>query len=83
MNQNASLQTKITHLESTLASRDQEWILMDSKYRKYLEKAKEVIKSTEPHLNGKCFVKFAGLFHQKKNSMKLLYRKQFDGTVLS
>lgn len=52
INQNVSLQSKIAQLESTLANREQEWLLMDSKYRKYLEKAKEVIKSTEPRTNG-------------------------------
>lgn len=41
------LQLRNAHLEATLLAREQELTQMDMKYRKYAEKAKEVIKSLE------------------------------------
>lgn len=41
------LQLKNAQLEATLLAREQELTQMDIKYRKYAEKAKEVIKSLE------------------------------------
>lgn len=48
MNQNTSLQNKITQMEATLASRDQELLGLDSKYRKCVERAKDIIKNMDP-----------------------------------
>ncbi|XP_037958706.1 protein hook isoform X2 [Teleopsis dalmanni] len=48
--QNVVLQGKITQLEGTLTNREQELITCDAKYRKCVEKAKEVIKSLDPRI---------------------------------
>lgn len=44
------MQTKIAQLESTLATREQELIAYETKYRKYMERAKEVIKTMDPRI---------------------------------
>lgn len=47
------LQSKCAQLEAALSAREQELTLADMKYRKYAEKAKEVIKNLDPRmLNG-------------------------------
>lgn len=48
LNQNAVLQTKISQLENSLSSREQELVICDTKFRKCLEKAKEIIKNMDP-----------------------------------
>ncbi|XP_030242699.1 protein hook isoform X2 [Drosophila navojoa] len=48
--QNSAMQCKITQLESTLSTREQELMAYEVKYRKCLEKAKEVIKTIEPRI---------------------------------
>uniref|UniRef100_A0A0A1X6Y1 Protein hook n=1 Tax=Zeugodacus cucurbitae TaxID=28588 RepID=A0A0A1X6Y1_ZEUCU len=50
VSQNVSLQSKITQLENTLTTREQDLLACDAKYRKYVDKAKEVIKSLDPRL---------------------------------
>lgn len=50
VNQNSVLQNKITQLESTLTTREQELVLFDTKYRKCVEKAKEIIKNMDPRV---------------------------------
>ncbi|XP_055917517.1 protein hook [Eupeodes corollae] len=47
---NISLQGKITKLESTVSAREQELLAFDAKYRKCVEKAKEVIKNLDPRI---------------------------------
>lgn len=44
------LQSKCAQLESALAARDLELSLADARYRKYAEKAKEVIKNLDPRV---------------------------------
>ncbi|ALC39666.1 hk [Drosophila busckii] len=46
----STMQCKVTQLESTLATRDQEVLAYENKYRKCVEKAKEVIKSIDPRI---------------------------------
>ncbi|XP_022234759.1 protein hook [Drosophila obscura] len=48
--QSSSLQCKVTQLETNLTAREQEVMAYDAKYRKCLEKAKEVIKSFDPRI---------------------------------
>uniref|UniRef100_A0A1A9VNW1 Protein hook n=1 Tax=Glossina austeni TaxID=7395 RepID=A0A1A9VNW1_GLOAU len=48
LNQNAVLQTKISQLENSLSGREQEIVICDTKFRKCLEKAKEIIKNMDP-----------------------------------
>ncbi|XP_013105421.2 protein hook [Stomoxys calcitrans] len=48
INQNTALQSKITQLETTLATRDQELLGLDTKYRKCVERAKDIIKNMDP-----------------------------------
>ncbi|XP_053957392.1 protein hook [Anastrepha ludens] len=48
VSQNVSLQSKITQLENTLTTREQDLLAYDAKYRKCVEKAKEVIKNLDP-----------------------------------
>ncbi|KAH8281412.1 hypothetical protein KR054_000328 [Drosophila jambulina] len=48
--QGTSLQCKVTQLETSLAAREQEILAYDAKYRKCVEKAKEVIKSIDPRI---------------------------------
>ena len=50
VSQNVSLQNKITQLENTLTTREQDLLACDAKYRKCVDKAKEVIKSLDPRL---------------------------------
>ncbi|CAD6997163.1 protein hook [Ceratitis capitata] len=50
VSQNVSLQSKITQLENTLTTREQDLLACDAKYRKCVDKAKEVIKSLDPRL---------------------------------
>ncbi|XP_067621862.1 protein hook isoform X2 [Eurosta solidaginis] len=50
VSQNVSLQSKITQLESTLSTREQELLACDTKYRKCVTKAKEVIKHLDPNM---------------------------------
>lgn len=42
--------TRIAQVESTLATREQELVAFEAKYRKCVEKAKEVIKSFDPRV---------------------------------
>ncbi|XP_023309630.2 protein hook [Lucilia cuprina] len=51
VNQNTSLQNKITQLENTLTTREQELLLFDTKYRKCIERAKEIIKNMDPRVS--------------------------------
>lgn len=44
------LQNKCAQLEAGISAREQEIIVADLKYRKYAEKAKEVIKNLDPRL---------------------------------
>lgn len=44
----ASLSNKVTNLEAALASKTQEMIVNETRYKKLLEKAKDVIKSMDP-----------------------------------
>nr|O61493.1 RecName: Full=Protein hook [Drosophila virilis]AAC09301.1 hook protein [Drosophila virilis] len=48
--QNSTMQCKITQLESTLATREQELMAYEVKYRKCIERAKEVIKNIDPRI---------------------------------
>lgn len=48
--ENTRLQSKCAQLESTLGAREQELMLLEAKYRKCVEKAKDVIKCYEPRL---------------------------------
>ncbi|XP_068140780.1 protein hook [Drosophila tropicalis] len=48
--QNASYQCKVTQLETSLSSREQEILACDAKYRKCVQKAKEIIKNIDPHI---------------------------------
>lgn len=49
-NENARLQNKLAQLEQALNAREQEIMVMESRYRKCIEKAKDVIKCYEPRL---------------------------------
>lgn len=49
-NENARLQSKLAQLEQALNAREQEIMVMESRYRKCIEKAKDVIKCYEPRL---------------------------------
>lgn len=52
--QMTQLHTKIANLEAALAAKDQELLAADSRYKKCVEKAKEVIKTLDPRaINGK------------------------------
>ncbi|XP_062545844.1 protein hook [Armigeres subalbatus] len=46
--QMTQLHTKIAHLEAVLSTKDQELLAADSRYKKCVEKAKEVIKTLDP-----------------------------------
>lgn len=48
--QNSAMQVRITQLESSLATREQELIAHEAKYRKCVEKAKEVIRTLDPRI---------------------------------
>lgn len=48
--QNSTMQCKITQLESNLATREQEVLAYEVKYRKCVERAKEVIKNIDPRI---------------------------------
>uniref|UniRef100_A0A1A9W0N1 Protein hook n=1 Tax=Glossina brevipalpis TaxID=37001 RepID=A0A1A9W0N1_9MUSC len=48
LNQNTVLQTKVSQLENTLSGREQELVICETKFRKCVEKAKEVIKNMDP-----------------------------------
>lgn len=48
--ENSRLQSKCVQLEAALGAREQELMLLEAKYRKCVEKAKDVIKSYEPRL---------------------------------
>ncbi|KAH8413306.1 hypothetical protein KR009_009962 [Drosophila setifemur] len=48
--QSSSLQCKVTQLETNLSAREQDVLAYDAKYRKCVEKAKEVIKSIDPRI---------------------------------
>lgn len=52
--QNVALQGKLSQLETNLTNREQELLACDAKYRKCVEKAKEVIKSLEPRIAANC-----------------------------
>lgn len=47
-NQNAGLQNKVSQLEAALAAKDQELLGLETKYRKCVERAKDVIKNMDP-----------------------------------
>lgn len=49
-NENTRLQSKCVQLEAALGAREQELMLLEAKYRKCVEKAKDVIKCYEPRL---------------------------------
>ncbi|KAM7354675.1 hook microtubule tethering protein [Cochliomyia hominivorax] len=51
VNQNTVLQNKITQLENTLSAREHELALFDTKYRKCVERAKEIIKNLDPRIS--------------------------------
>lgn len=48
--ENTRLQSKCVQLEAALSAREQELMLLETKYRKCVEKAKDVIKCYEPRL---------------------------------
>jgi len=49
----------VTQLETNLSAREQEILVYDAKYRKCVEKAKEVIKSIDPRIaSGKLFTHY-------------------------
>ncbi|XP_017858867.1 PREDICTED: protein hook [Drosophila arizonae] len=54
--QNSAMQCKITQLESTLSTREQELMAYEVKYRKCVEKAKEVIKTIDPRIASGLFI---------------------------
>lgn len=50
------LQSKVGQLEVALTARDQELAAADARYRKSVEKTKEIIKTIDPKaLAGRCF----------------------------
>lgn len=49
-NENGRLQSKCSQLETALNAREQEIMMLEAKYRKCVEKAKDVIKCYEPRL---------------------------------
>lgn len=52
--QMTQLHTKIANLEAALSAKDQELLTAESRYKKCVEKAKEVIKTLDPRaVNGK------------------------------
>ena len=52
--QMAQLQAKVANLESALVAKEQELMAADTRYKKCVEKAKEVIKTLDPRaVNGK------------------------------
>jgi len=53
--QNSTLQCKVTQLESSLATREQEVLAYEVKYRKCVERAKEVIKNIDPRIANGLF----------------------------
>lgn len=63
------LQSKCAQLESALAARDQELALADAKYRKYAEKAKEVIKNLDPRILSGKITKPLRLFISLRHSL--------------
>lgn len=54
----AQHQSKVSQLEAALAAREQELNAVEARYRKSVEKAKEIIKCYDPKslLTGKCFM---------------------------
>lgn len=48
LHKNTQLQAKIIKLESTVTAREQELLMFDAKYKKCVEKAKEIIKNLDP-----------------------------------
>lgn len=52
LNQIGQLQNKCSQLESALSAKEQEVAAADARYRKYAEKAKEVIKNLDPRMIG-------------------------------
>ncbi|XP_065355592.1 protein hook [Calliphora vicina] len=51
VNQNTVLQNKVTQLENTLTTKEQELLLFETKYRKCIERAKEIIKNMDPRVS--------------------------------
>jgi len=52
------MQCKITQLESSLATREQEVLAYEVKYRKCVERAKEVIKNIDPRIANGLSIQF-------------------------
>uniref|UniRef100_A0A182IM59 Protein hook n=1 Tax=Anopheles atroparvus TaxID=41427 RepID=A0A182IM59_ANOAO len=52
----SNLHTKIANLEAALAVKDQELQAADVRYKKCVEKAKEVIKTLDPHANNEALL---------------------------
>ena len=50
-----NLHNRVRQLETSLQNKDQELTTLDTKYRKCVEKAKEVIKSLDPRAIGGLF----------------------------
>ncbi|XP_073824724.1 hook microtubule tethering protein [Musca autumnalis] len=48
ISQNAGLRNKLSQLEAALAAKDQELLGLDTKYRKCVERAKDIIKNMDP-----------------------------------
>ncbi|XP_050084380.1 protein hook [Anopheles aquasalis] len=64
-----SLQTKIANLEAALVAKDQELHAADMRYKKCVEKAKEVIKTLDPHaINEAMLLDKAHLVNDPANS---------------
>lgn len=61
--ENTRLQSKCAQLEAALGAREQELMLLETKYRKCVEKAKDVIKCYEPRLITGEFTFFINLSH--------------------
>lgn len=61
--QNSTLQCKVTQLESSLATREQEVLAYEVKYRKCVERAKEVIKNIDPRIANGLFKEFKCYLH--------------------
>lgn len=70
------LQGKCAQLEAALSAREQELVLADAKYRKYAEKAKEVIKNLDPRM-------LSGKFRMEAKLIPLLMRTAASKSTFS
>lgn len=73
-NQITNLHNRVRQLETSLQNKDQELTTLDTKYRKCVEKAKEVIKSLDPRAIGGELVIY--LIFLKETSLSFLLEAQ-------